>query len=548
MFFGRRLKVSHHLVDENVHGFALRVDGLSPSISMADILDILESQQVSLSHRNYTSLEASLKDVRALLEQRAPLNRFELVDTFSSSQNVCVKATYFRPADAVEARARLHGNRLSHLGNSTLLVHYNQILLYHVPIRIFKLVEESLKKLKMNYGSGKTLVRLLCSPSKKNQGAMCVILEGEDVPTISKVKAELEAVLAGNLMTSENGRPVWHRHFTQPSGLRFLSECESFGALILSDSKRSTLRLYGPKAAQAQVRQVVGARLKLLKQETRFFALRARSLPYMLKEGGLARLQKKFGSDVIRLDLLGKFLIIYGDPQAAQAAKLEINNAIHLFRGVRRLEPTKQCPACGDTLDVPIAMECGHCYCKECLRHFLLSARDVVTFPLRCIGDSGKCNSLLSLHIIQAVLTTEENELLVRAAFASYILGHARELRYCPTPNCSQLYRPASLPDPTPFQCPSCLRFVCTYCHADHLGATCRDWRERHDEKFNLWRAEHDVKPCPNCSVNIDRVDGCNHLICICGTHLCWQCLKKFSDGREVYQHMFREHGGIGLA
>jgi len=545
---GRRLNASHHLSDHASKGFTLRIEGLPPTASMADVIKALGCHHVSLSHCNYTSLEASLDLVRSLLEKKAPLDQFEVIETFSSGQNVIVKAIYFRPSDAIETRARLHGRRICELGGASLRIHYNQLLSSRVHMKIFEAVEVHLKNLKVKAGSGRTPVALRWSPSKADRESICLFLEGEHLPAVASVKFELESILEGQPILSLDGLPLWHQFFAQPSGLSFLSDCHSStGTLIWCDPKTRSLRMFGTQIARQEATRFIQEKLKELRQDTKLLALRTRSLPYLLKQGGLARLQKQYGTDVVRMDILRKLLIIHGNPAAARAAGLEIHNGIHLYHTPHRSRLTQKCPVCGEQLQEPVALSCGHSYCRDCLCHLLASAQDASSFPIRCLGDDGSCKSLLSLHVIRALLTPEENTALVRNAFSSYVLSHAKELHYCPTPSCSQLYRSSEIANPPPLQCPSCLRFICTYCHADHIGVDCRTWREEHDEAFSLWRIAHDAKSCPNCKVTIERVEGCNHLACLCGTHICWQCLKGFREGSSVYQHMFKEHGGIGL-
>ncbi|KAJ6615160.1 hypothetical protein B0H10DRAFT_1880092 [Mycena sp. CBHHK59/15] len=49
---------------------------------------------------------------------------------------------------------------------------------------------------------------------------------------------------------------------------------------------------------------------------------------------------------------------------------------------------------------------------------------------------------------------------------------------------------------------------------------------------------------CPNktCGWQIEKASGCNHIVCRCGTHLCFSCGKQCMP-EEVYKHMQTEHG-----
>lgn len=546
---GRRLKVTHHLSREHFQTFALRVDGLSPMASMTDIVDLLRSEHVSLYQRNVTPLEASTANVRALLEEKAPLKCFELLESFSSSHNICVKATYYRPIDAIEARTRLHGKRFTQTGTSPLLVHYNQLFRYNLSSMIFAQLKSGLEKLRVELSSARPVVKLRFASSTKVDATKSVVLEGEDLPAVLNAKTSLERILGGKPITSQNRTAIWHRFFSSNRGAQFLEECGSSNqSIIKNDEKYCMLRYYGPSDAFMKVQAQVERKLHELRAGTHALALRDRSLYHMLRGGALARLQRQFGTDTIKIDLLRMLLLVHGNVDATNAARLEIHNSIHLHTQLLRSGHINSCPICGEAPNDPIALACGHSLCKECLHHYLLSVREADDFPLRCLADSGHCKTLLPVQIIQSILSVEENLKLLQVVFTAHTMMHGKDFRFCPTPNCTKLYRPSQFIEPEPSQCSVCLEFICTYCHARHLGVSCREWRVQHDSAFNLWRRENGVKTCPNCGVNIERIDGCNHLACICGIHLCWQCLQSFRDARSVYEHMFREHGGIGIS
>ena len=54
------------------------------------------------------------------------------------------------------------------------------------------------------------------------------------------------------------------------------------------------------------------------------------------------------------------------------------------------------------------------------------------------------------------------------------------------------------------------------------------------------------TKKCPQCSVLIEKISGCNHIQCtLCNTHWCWECGAKSESSEKTYDHMWLEHGRI---
>ncbi|KAF5009882.1 hypothetical protein FDECE_3933 [Fusarium decemcellulare] len=52
------------------------------------------------------------------------------------------------------------------------------------------------------------------------------------------------------------------------------------------------------------------------------------------------------------------------------------------------------------------------------------------------------------------------------------------------------------------------------------------------------------ARECPGCGVVTQKVGGCDHISCPCGTHWCFACGKGM-DADSIYSHIGRVHGGL---
>ena len=43
----------------------------------------------------------------------------------------------------------------------------------------------------------------------------------------------------------------------------------------------------------------------------------------------------------------------------------------------------------------------------------------------------------------------------------------------------------------------------------------------------------------------IEKTEGCNHMTCKCGAHICWKCINVFKTPQETYNHLRAAYGGI---
>ncbi|SMR52510.1 unnamed protein product [Zymoseptoria tritici ST99CH_1E4] len=183
--------------------------------------------------------------------------------------------------------------------------------------------------------------------------------------------------------------------------------------------------------------------------------------------------------------------------------------------------------------DIDIRTPCPSClglYCSSCLQDmFTAAVKDQTRFPVRCCG-------LIQIHHVLPELDTGVAK-AYRVAFENWMT--AKKL-YCPKPTCSAFIPerliPASkklLPDTsTPlagtvhdtFPCPTCKTSICADCHKlDHDSADCST---KQDDEEKAMLAAFGYKQCPRCGEGVRKMYGCTHMLCRCGAHWCWGCLR----------------------
>ncbi|ORY95746.1 hypothetical protein BCR43DRAFT_441722 [Syncephalastrum racemosum] len=87
--------------------------------------------------------------------------------------------------------------------------------------------------------------------------------------------------------------------------------------------------------------------------------------------------------------------------------------------------------------------------------------------------------------------------------------------------------------------CPECRSDMCLRCgEAAHGTISCSDYMKKELDSTTTpevaatlrWKLEH-TRSCPNCSVMINRDEGCNKVDCLyCGYQFCWSCRSGWSE------------------
>ncbi|PSS15017.1 hypothetical protein M430DRAFT_104742, partial [Amorphotheca resinae ATCC 22711] len=185
--------------------------------------------------------------------------------------------------------------------------------------------------------------------------------------------------------------------------------------------------------------------------------------------------------------------------------------------------------ACQDQFPITelVQASCSHEYCQDCSTALFTHAiKDQSMFPPKCCGQP------ITLESVRKFLTAE----LIDDFKRTKEERDTPNRTYCSNKTCSAFLKPIETRKPATLcvddnlTCSSCGTITCTICKgAAHYGDCPAD--------TNLQRAletatENNWKRCKACGQIVERIDGCNHMICVCGAHFCYTCGAKWKTCR----------------
>lgn len=191
------------------------------------------------------------------------------------------------------------------------------------------------------------------------------------------------------------------------------------------------------------------------------------------------------------------------------------------------------------TLEDIFVLSCSHFLCKVCMAHYISSAIDNnLATSLTCPDPS--CKEQVIDEQVRRCVTPSDYE-----RYTNFLLQNAlardENFTWCPRPGCGAgLIRSAD--NQLVMRCPAerCGFDFCFQCKkSEHSGFTCAQHEEflvlsSQSERLNAeWLAKN-TRPCPKCSVAIQRNKGCLHMTCRspgCGHDFCWNCMKPYKSG-----------------
>ncbi|KAI0986131.1 hypothetical protein GJ496_007001 [Pomphorhynchus laevis] len=188
------------------------------------------------------------------------------------------------------------------------------------------------------------------------------------------------------------------------------------------------------------------------------------------------------------------------------------------------------CPICFEDIEANVfksnrgirLRSCLHEFCEQCLKEYARSyAEPDIKCPIQnCSGSVAECE-------LRAICTPEVMARLHRLSVMKAELLPGQSRLQCFSVNCSgMVIYDGDIKEGLNFKCLQCNKVNCVTCQAQHEGETCSQYRSPvescHDRK--CWEAtvkdaEQRINKglamlCPRCKVLIEKVEGCNALVC----------------------------------
>lgn len=180
------------------------------------------------------------------------------------------------------------------------------------------------------------------------------------------------------------------------------------------------------------------------------------------------------------------------------------------------------CNVCLESEQPGFSFACGHPYCFNCARDYMKAAlRDSTLLPLRC------CDIPLDARL--PFLVVDDHDAKVLQDRSEEI--QAVNKMYCPS--CNRFINLDSFDFSGLCVC-DCGAELCLSCRsAAHPLFTCEQNKAAigtdNNESLLALAQELGWKQCPNCSIMIEFITGCNHMECTaCRHHFCFQCLSSW--------------------
>ncbi|AEO71290.1 uncharacterized protein THITE_2059522 [Thermothielavioides terrestris NRRL 8126] len=434
------------------------------------------------------------RSTKEMLRRLGPLEWWGVTSTNPIRSRVKAYARFEQEADAKQAAVLLNGALLPWTGE--MEVRLVASVEYRVLTRIFDVVHARIASQTPAWEEN----QVWCFARPLDRRYHVLMLVGEDNQRVARAKKTLESIMRGEVIMKD-GKALWSPKFGgRPYELRWLRHIErDLGVVIRRDAQRPQFRLFGPEGCHDQVAEAMHTLMASRSAQVAVCGPAAHT-------GHRARARQD-------------------EPDS-------------------QLDGLTACSVCWGEAEDPIRTSCQHDYCLACFAALCQAEPPASTgFRICCVGERGQCSLPIPLSDIQAFLPPATFQAILASSFAAHLRRHPADFRFCPSPGCTQVYRPTTAP-PRPaaaitFTCPRCRTATCTACHYHY--------RSRHHAGSGSSPLKRlGIKDCPRCDTALEKVAGCDVVRCGgCRAVLCWSCLAVFEREGLAYQHLRSVQGGL---
>ncbi|KAL7148142.1 hypothetical protein ABFS83_06G157800 [Erythranthe nasuta] len=185
-----------------------------------------------------------------------------------------------------------------------------------------------------------------------------------------------------------------------------------------------------------------------------------------------------------------------------------------------------------------LSCPCGHPFCSDCWKYYIMVSINDGPGCLSLSCPEPGCKSSVGLELVDLLASDEDKERYYRYFLRSYVECHGNT-RWCPAPRCDRAVQIETRVRENYDVACDCSHRFCWNCGEEcHRPVDCKtvtEWIElsSSEEDINTatWIMAY-TKPCPGCGTNIEKDQGCNHMICRrpCRREFCWLCLQPWEN------------------
>ena len=180
----------------------------------------------------------------------------------------------------------------------------------------------------------------------------------------------------------------------------------------------------------------------------------------------------------------------------------------------------------------PLIMECKKHVHGKCFVDYIEEELNNNRFPIKCPLCAGNERHEINYKtILDSLLLNDKDNLAAKLENISLnhlVENNPDEITFCPTAGCK--YMCSYDKNEFHLECPMCQKSYCLQCKTEwHKDMTCQEYqrsvnKDENDTKFEEYIKGNRLKQCPKCKRWVEKISGCNHIQCSCGTAFCYNC------------------------